>query len=868
MYNGIGLQTARGSGTNGYVQANMANLLLSKKRVAYNSEADIKRAEAEINKQPNKELLEHNRKRHIELKCADFEMLMENKGFDEAEIQKKVNEYRKLLQSQVASGELDIDAEMDNRDTHVRAKAAIENRGRMRAALGIKDDFVEGTSFEKLNKSANLKVDEIKEDDNKKKKKKSDEMKKSGKTRKTVSSSSSSLSSSSEESSDDSSESSSDSDNSSSDSVEESSSDSSSESNSSEISKAKIRKKVKDIPHNERNLLDKGEDSKADRERHLRRDPPNYYDRSYRHKRHNNDHVGSRRFGRSYDHNGGGRRDWCTRRYDHRDDLHRRNDAGSDRRRKHDHNEKRYHQEKEKRSHRKHHDSSDSDTDRRHKHDEADRNDKEDRKQLRQRSSSVEEKKDSRSKLRENILDTKEIKEEPALSPNSVFEESSRSTRNKTPVSQSNTGEITLPEKQIMEGVKMDIDVQKSKTKINSSDEDEVKRSSDRKRSRCHSSEIGDNSEKRYRHDTPESEDGTESNSSSNDEFLHHSDSARSSTTTSNGSAAEHIFNENSDEICSPSHSPKGTPEIKERSKRLGSRERKTHSPENKHERSNSNKSTRKHKSCKDSKDGNNYRGHGSRGSFSESLNRNLSRVESDHDNSESDKRNYCRSDNFRKYKKHYTKSSESNSRRSGSDESRHHGHHRLTSSDRIHRLSRRKSHSNDSIKRKRHDKSRSRSHSKRQVTRSRSPSRRHHKHSENQLISSHQDIHKAASVLSRKRSYSPKNSNTKRFTSTSESKKSENSKSVESSESVESTSEEEEHSKRRRHDSSTSEDDDEDTEGLNSKRSRRSSGSSSSSSNSSQSSKTRTGQKSNDYGKKRHQQHASILREPVDESD
>lgn len=49
------------------------------KRVTYNSEADIKRAEAEINRQPNKELLEHNRKRQIELKCADFEMLMENK---------------------------------------------------------------------------------------------------------------------------------------------------------------------------------------------------------------------------------------------------------------------------------------------------------------------------------------------------------------------------------------------------------------------------------------------------------------------------------------------------------------------------------------------------------------------------------------------------------------------------------------------------------------------------------------------------------------------------------------------------------------------------------------------------------------------
>uniref|UniRef100_A0A914R1Z9 CWF21 domain-containing protein n=1 Tax=Parascaris equorum TaxID=6256 RepID=A0A914R1Z9_PAREQ len=60
--------------------------------------------------------------RQIELKCADFEMLMENKGFDEAEIEKKVNEYRKLLLSQVASGELDIEAEMDAKDSHARAK--------------------------------------------------------------------------------------------------------------------------------------------------------------------------------------------------------------------------------------------------------------------------------------------------------------------------------------------------------------------------------------------------------------------------------------------------------------------------------------------------------------------------------------------------------------------------------------------------------------------------------------------------------------------------------------------------------------------------------------------------------------------------
>ncbi|EJW79632.1 hypothetical protein WUBG_09459 [Wuchereria bancrofti] len=319
MYNGIGLQTARGSGTNGYVQANLANLLLSKKRVAYNSEADIKRAEAEINKQPNKELLEHNRKRHIELKCADFEMLMENKGFDEAEIQKKVNEYRKLLQNQVASGELDIDAEMDSRDTHVRAKAAMENRDRMRSALGIKDDFIDGTSFEKLNKSVDLKVDEIEQSGSKEKKKK--------------------------ESSDDSSESGSDSDDSSTNSVEESS-----DSNSSEVSEAEVRMRLKDISHNERNLTGKTKESRShrkevqpscdrrdgdngsgftDREKRHRRDSPDHYDRSHRHQRYSDNHLDYRRSGRSYRYDDGGWRDRYPRRNDHRSDWHRRNDSGS-----------------------------------------------------------------------------------------------------------------------------------------------------------------------------------------------------------------------------------------------------------------------------------------------------------------------------------------------------------------------------------------------------------------------------------------------------------------------------------------------------------------------------------------------------------
>ncbi|RCN51950.1 Cwf21 protein [Ancylostoma caninum] len=153
MYNGIGLQTARGTGTNGYVQANLSNLLLSRKRVEYNSEADLRRAEAEINRAPNEEILQHQRKRVIEMKCAEFEMLMEEKGFDDDEISKKVSDYRKLLLSQLESGELNLDGELDSRDSHARAKAAVQNRDRMRSALGLEKDYIPGSSMKAMKKS-------------------------------------------------------------------------------------------------------------------------------------------------------------------------------------------------------------------------------------------------------------------------------------------------------------------------------------------------------------------------------------------------------------------------------------------------------------------------------------------------------------------------------------------------------------------------------------------------------------------------------------------------------------------------------------------------------------------------------------------
>ena len=92
-YNNIGLQTARGSGTNGYVQRNFATI--RPKRDPLQScvstpvlrcadgrrERDESRRSEYSEKKPNAELLEHERKRNIELKCVELQDEMEEQGF-------------------------------------------------------------------------------------------------------------------------------------------------------------------------------------------------------------------------------------------------------------------------------------------------------------------------------------------------------------------------------------------------------------------------------------------------------------------------------------------------------------------------------------------------------------------------------------------------------------------------------------------------------------------------------------------------------------------------------------------------------------------------------------------------------------------
>ena len=102
MYNGIGLQTARGSGTNGYAQSNK---FFVKPRSTTSGggpgglhkplRPDAAGAVGGGMRKPNKEILEHDRKRQVELKLLVLRDALEEHGYTEDEIEERVAEARK-----------------------------------------------------------------------------------------------------------------------------------------------------------------------------------------------------------------------------------------------------------------------------------------------------------------------------------------------------------------------------------------------------------------------------------------------------------------------------------------------------------------------------------------------------------------------------------------------------------------------------------------------------------------------------------------------------------------------------------------------------------------------------------------------------
>ena len=74
MYNGIGLQTPRGSGTNGYIQRNLgfARTIKKKEHRFDPAEEEKRLAKLAMARKPDEELIEHNRLRAIEVAVEEW----------------------------------------------------------------------------------------------------------------------------------------------------------------------------------------------------------------------------------------------------------------------------------------------------------------------------------------------------------------------------------------------------------------------------------------------------------------------------------------------------------------------------------------------------------------------------------------------------------------------------------------------------------------------------------------------------------------------------------------------------------------------------------------------------------------------------
>ena len=90
MYNGIGLKSVRGSSTNGFVRKNASYIKPSWVRKRVEGEEGRKAKVRKI----DPEIIEHNRKRRVEVRLCEERIRMEDKNVPEAKIEKEIQRLR------------------------------------------------------------------------------------------------------------------------------------------------------------------------------------------------------------------------------------------------------------------------------------------------------------------------------------------------------------------------------------------------------------------------------------------------------------------------------------------------------------------------------------------------------------------------------------------------------------------------------------------------------------------------------------------------------------------------------------------------------------------------------------------------------
>ncbi|KAH8149971.1 uncharacterized protein LAJ45_06124 [Morchella importuna] len=148
MSSNVGLTTPRGSGTSGYVQRNLSHLKPRDNIAPYPKDYDSFKTYKQ--RQPDKEILEHDRKREVEVKCLELRDKLEDEEVDEEEIERQVDELRVKLLDEMKRGAGGVNARgLKPHQVHELAAAKLAESERLRNALKISADYEEGSHWRK-----------------------------------------------------------------------------------------------------------------------------------------------------------------------------------------------------------------------------------------------------------------------------------------------------------------------------------------------------------------------------------------------------------------------------------------------------------------------------------------------------------------------------------------------------------------------------------------------------------------------------------------------------------------------------------------------------------------------------------------------
>jgi serine/arginine repetitive matrix protein 2 len=146
MYGNVGLPTARGSGTNGYIQRNLS--FIKKKYKLGNYKEIINQFQLnplQSKKRIDNEIIEHEIKYKIEIELYDLKEKLKNDGENEIEIENKIKLKREELKNKLLKNNNEF---MDKKETHSTNKLKTSKMDILKNALKIKEEYKIGEAFD------------------------------------------------------------------------------------------------------------------------------------------------------------------------------------------------------------------------------------------------------------------------------------------------------------------------------------------------------------------------------------------------------------------------------------------------------------------------------------------------------------------------------------------------------------------------------------------------------------------------------------------------------------------------------------------------------------------------------------------------